>query len=375
MFPLHSHRPTPASAAGIARLAASALIALLLVALAACTPTTYSGGRVLTSDTPSASSSQTPGGGVTLTTIPTATATGTPTKPVTLPVPTTTPAPLIPAIRQVAHSATLNGTSTGPVSVSCPQGSIALGGGWTVPTANRVFKALLSGNTWSVWVTNPAPVATGSISQPGPTVLAWVAHSTSTELSTSTQLGPAVEVPVTAFVECLSGVSGRTLTRRAHSATVTASAFNNLAATCNPGEVPVGFGFDLSAASTALELRGTMPETFEAGVWWNFWVQNHDSLAHGITLFANCLSNPPAFNLVSFTGSDVFGHQSSTISVPCPSGSKVAGGGLDYKGALTGNLFGLQATSTGWQGSLYAATTSGLLALQPQVWALCLTFA
>src|SRR5436309_12151221 len=65
--------------------------------------------------------------------------------------PTATPTPARPSVHEVAQTTTLNGGQTGPVTATCPQGEVALGGGWSVPTQQaRVFAATLSGNTWSV---------------------------------------------------------------------------------------------------------------------------------------------------------------------------------------------------------------------------------
>jgi hypothetical protein len=337
-----SVRPAPRRWRSIAGgLTTPTLVALMLVALSSCTSTTAY-GSARDSGSPTASAPQSPTAGQPFVATATSRVTRTVTTSATLPVATVTSALVTPSIVQVARTATLSGTSTGPVAVSCPMGDIALSGGWSVPTGNRVYKAILSGNSWSVSVTHQ---------------------------------DPTVVFSVTAYVECLSGASGAIVTRRAVNDTLSAGTFNNMAAYCIVGEVPVGFGMDFSASGMDLELQNTQPATFEAGVWWDFYVTNHDSVARTITLYVNCLSNvsvTPSF--LGNQGSAVFGHQTGTVAVSCPSGAAVAGGGLSYKGTLTGNMYGMQASSTGWQGSVYAVTSSGLSTIQPTAWVVCLTF-
>ena len=50
-----------------------------------------------------------------------------------LPVTTIGP-PTGPFVHEVAQTTTLAGTGTGPATATCPQGEVALGGGWELPS-------------------------------------------------------------------------------------------------------------------------------------------------------------------------------------------------------------------------------------------------
>ena len=262
-----------------------------------------------------------------------------------------TPAPpLVPSVHEVARTTILTGTSTGPARVSCPAGEVALGGGWDVPSGNRVFAAILDGNTWAVSVTHPARTASGS-----------------------------APLQVTAYAECLSGVRGAVVTRRAANSSVDPASYSSVGAYCNPGEVSVGFGFDLSASSANLELQLTEPDypkpTWE-GLWlWDFSVVNHDSVARAITVFVDCLSNvDTTVDYQDKEGSYVYASMTGGVSAPCAPDEVVAGGGLSYTGRSIGNLYLLHAASGGWQGAIYGVTGYGLIPLVPTVRAACLRF-
>lgn len=163
----------------------------------------------------------------------------------------------IPAVaistHEVAQTVTVGSTRPDYATANCPQGEVALGGGWSVPSQNvRVFKALLTGNTWSVYVTFPGPVvnpgtAGASVVPPaGPLVM------------------PApVNVTVTAYVECLAGAPGAVVTQRPVEETVPPSSttYDLFSATCNANEVAVGYSVDLSPSSANLELMATVPNS------------------------------------------------------------------------------------------------------------------
>ena len=278
------------------------------------------------------------------------------TKPANPPTATPGKAPLSPAVHEVAQTTTLNGGNTGPVTATCPQGEVALGGGWNVPTQQaRVFAATLNGNSWSI---------------------------------SALPLGHPATTTVTAYVECLRGVSGAVVTQRANTETLaptpTATFNDNLGGTvslCNTGETLVGGGFDLGAPTVNLELEASWPRNDVLPVqMWVFSVRNYDTTPHAITHYAECLSGVTvSASYLRQDGSPVYASQIGSAMVPCPTGATLAGGGFQYRmhspgSARLGNLFSLNATSVGWQSQVYTLSGYGLYYLTPLAAAVCLTF-
>lgn len=382
MFPIMSpglRQPTlpmasaPASAAGTSHrrrpatrgvFAAPPLLAVLLLVLCSCSPSTASNSPTVgvgqassPSSTPTAIppviSRVTPAATISVNkTVPPA---ATPTRKQLRPTP---------AIQEIAHSTTLYNDSTGPATATCPQGEYALGGGWHVPNQDaRVFAALASGSTWAV--------------------------------SVHPLVGDDVAITVTAYVECLYNVSGAVVTRRPVSSYAAPTTSTQALGTCNTSEAPVGFGFDFGTSSANIELQQNNA-VIQPGLSrpeWNFSVMNHDSVGHQVTFYLDCLSNVtvsnyPAFGNTSLldsvvvfytVGGDLYGGQTQNVSVTCPAGSAAAGGGYDYMEGDAGqgiaNLYLLHASPAGWQGSLYDVQGYGLYALVfSSVSVLCLTF-
>ena len=342
MYPIEQHKPLqpispPGSVApsvgtrrGPRRAAAQAFAALSLAAalfmvFAGCSPTeSYASSLIAASPTSAATQTAS---AVTTTVnqqstpsaVPSATrtlsASATPTaakRPTATTPPTIKRLPQTPTITEYAQTATVFGLLNGTVSATCPLGAYALGGGWAFAGQSaRVFGAAVSGNSWVVRV-----------------------HP---------MVGRFLGVAVTAYVECLSGVSSATVTQNTINSSVAPTARDAQYVFCGSG-VPVGYGFDLSAAPASLELQATNPETFEEAVWWNFWVRNNDTVTHQISTTVVCLSNVTESNYPlagsrtvgvypSYPGQQggyIYSGVTGTVSVSCPTGTRVAGGGLDY---------------------------------------------
>jgi len=271
-------------------------------------------------------------------------------------------------VHQVSLTVTPTTPYTSRFSVSCPQGEIALGGGWDMPQSARVVAAQISGaNTWTVSLAPPQPVNSGAPAQ------------TSSRTSTTN----------TVYVECLAGAPGAVVTQRGTTenlAPTPTDAFNdNLGGTislCNAGETLVGGGFDLGNPLANLELESSWPRNdippLNAQAW-VFSVRNYDAAARPITHYAECLSGVSvSASYPRQTGSFVFASQTGTAAVPCPAGASLAGGGFQYRmhspgNARLGSLFSLNATSAGWQGKVLTLSGYGLYALTPLAAAVCLT--
>jgi hypothetical protein len=255
----------------------------------------------------------------------------------------------------VAQTTTLNSGDSGPVSATCPQGEVALGGGWNVPTQQaRVFAARLNGNTWSL---------------------------------SALPLGHPATTTVTAYVECLRDVPGAVVTQRPTTqnlAPTPTDVFNdNLGGTvslCNTGETLVGGGFDLGSPGDMLELESSWPRNDVLPVqMWVFSIRNYDTVAHSITYYAECLSGVTVTaSYPRQDGSPVYASQTGSATVSCPSGATLAGGGFQYRmhspgPSRLGNLYSLNAASSGWQGQVYTLSGYGLYYLTSLAAAVCLT--
>jgi len=261
-----------------------------------------------------------------------------------------------PTIHEVAHTEVPITVVTPPISVSCPAGEIALGGGWSVPQTKRVYKALLTWNTWTIYTYTPIAV------------------------NQQVAGAPQDDTSYTAYVECLAGAPEAVVTRREIDSTVQPDKISTLTQACQANEAPVGFGFDLSASPGNLELQATSPETFEQAVWWNFWVKSHDVTARAAIGYAECLTDVPFYaSYPGQAGSYVYASATGSVTVNCPAGMTVAGGGLNFRAGNgsapnIGNMYALHAAPGGWQGAIYGVTGYGLIPLVPTVWAACVAF-
>ena len=263
-----------------------------------------------------------------------------------------------PSVHEVAQTTMLTRATIITASATCPHGEFALGGGWDVPTQARVFAAQLNGNTWTV--------------------------------SVAGYKGP---ITVTASGECLRGVGRATVTQRAFPVPADPDKLTDVLSTCNYGETLVGGGLDLGTASPTLELQDSSPTVYYNQEIWGLRVMNHDTVAHMITLYLECLSNVqrtpncidlglPSCNVTvqgeypAQDGVDVYSGEPGTVMVSCPAGNVVAGGGLRYQSGagILGSLYLLQAAPGGWQGAATALTSNGLFALVSTVTAVCLSF-
>ncbi len=331
----------------LGNIAAIAVVSILSILLVGCDATAVQG---LAAASPTAGKTgQTP----TVSASPTSTSATVKVQPT---LPSGTISSTTPSIHEVAHTVVPITAVTPPVAASCPTGEIALGGGWSVPQTKRVFKALLTGNTWTVYTYTPAAV------------------------NQQVAGAPQDDTSFTAYVECLAGAPGAVIMQREVDSTVQPNKTNTLTQFCQANEAPVGFGFDLGASPGNLELQATNPETFEQAVWWNFWVKNHDVTARVAIGYAECLTGVPFFaSYPGQAGSYVYASATGSVTVNCPTGTTVAGGGLDYRAGNgtapnIGNLYTLHGATGGWQGAIYGVTGYGLIPLVPTVWAACVGF-
>jgi hypothetical protein len=270
-----------------------------------------------------------------------------------------------PTTHEVAQTTTLPYGATGPATATCPQGEIALGGGWSVPQNKRVFATKLSGNAWSVSVTNPLPSVKGATADMGAVPLSALV---------STPVVPPVGITVTAYVECLVGATNAVVTPNTQSIEVlpTTDRAQRWEAVCPEGEVASGSAFDLSS-STDLELAFIAPTV--QGPHLAFAVKNYDSaaIAHEITYTAECLANAPGLYTSSYGqgASPLTPGATGDAAAACPAGRALAGGGAGYSpdnAPDRGNIYLQHAGLSGWQIAVYSMSGS----ITPYASALCI---
>src|SRR5262249_25684939 len=102
-----------------------------------------------------------------------------------------------------------------------------------------------------------------------------------------------------------------------------------------------------------------------------------------IDITVHCLSHAGivgSLDLPEATGGPIFGFGTTqrigAISVFCPTGTHVVGGGFSYTGTQgVGNPYRLHALPQGWEIALYGASDFvGLSAITPHIAALCVKF-
>ena len=301
---------------------------------------------------------------------------------------------------EVAQTTILPATAGqhGPATASCPQGELALGGGWSVPAQAHVYAAMLTGNTWNV-----------SVSYPGPIINPRAAGAGSGTLAVPVVTPPVASISVTAYVECLAG-AGATAHVIPTNATQMVPALNFVdvetffqqVITCPPG-LTTGAGFDLSSAPTFLEMQRSIVDMYGLAPLptMMFSVANYGSMPHPATLVAYCLAGmsgttvyyPPFGDLASVAvPTPTFGvvpsgaTQSFTMSCardPSAQGSVAVGGGWEYtynknlqrgpgRGTVSSTHAVLQGdTPVGWQvevsstgGAIQGGVVPGVICLQ-----------
>jgi hypothetical protein len=223
----------------------------------------------------------------------------------------------LPSVHQVFQQQTLTSTSTGPVTVACPAGEVALSGSWATSSSDGT-NALVYNSTrngaggWKV----------------------YVQHSGSTL--------------VNAYAMCLKNASSASVVERfAGSLSVNPNTYGSKYASCNAGETLVGGGF---ASSNGLTLYNFMA----SGATWGGYVYNHTGSALPFSFYAECLTYSGSHSsLTSYT--QATGH---TVSNACPSGSYVSGGG--FAANQNSHVNTMSATSSGQAWEVYDTPASPL---------------
>jgi hypothetical protein len=292
-----------------------------------------------------------------------------------------TPVGAPPYIHEVSNTVTPITVIPPAVSASCPAGEVALGGGWSVPQDRRVDKVQLINNTWTVY-TYYQPVNQQGIGA------AALPASQPPQAAPMTLAAPSTN-SYTAYVECLAGAVGAVVLPHEVDQIISPAAFpddyTTIWASCPPGWAAVGGGFDLSASGAQLELKETAPLPIDVlgatSSGWEISVKNHDVTPQVARVYVYCELGYVASYYYA-VGGYIYASQMGSVTVNCPAGLVLAGGGLLYRSgndqnhdaSNIGNLFDLHATPGGWQGTVFGVTGYGLIPLIPKVSAVCLQF-
>jgi hypothetical protein len=245
---------------------------------------------------------------------------------------TATPQPPSPAVHVVTAQGTV--TTGSSVAANCPNGELALSGGW-LSTANApIYNSSRSGNGWRVFPRS----ASGA--------------------------------QVTVSVMCLQHVAGASITEHLVRVTADAGRFASGVATCTAGEIPIGGGFanptpgvEVVQLKLASDLSGISGD-----------IVNSTGSAQVTTFYSECPSasgahvlNPPPHMSMSVSPG-----ASASIAVPCPQGSLLAGGGFDDSQMAASVIDDFSPSSaTTWQAHVVnqAAGVSSV-----DIFAMCLSF-
>lgn len=269
----------------------------------------------------------------TATTPPVAAATATPTSPTAPPPATPTATPihiiccltivLVPSVHQVVNQVSLSGTSSGPVTATCPAGELALSGSWATNSSDGsgaiVFNSTRNGSgAWNV----------------------YVSHSGATL--------------VNAYVNCLKNPpAGATVSEVwAGGLSVPANSYGTKFASCG-SDTLVGGGF---ASNNGI----TLYNFSNSGSSWGGYAWNHTTSAAAFSFYAECLHSATGHSASTLASG------SSGTTATCPANTMVSGGGF----ATSSNSvtsFTMSTNGNGWQ----VYTSSGSL----NAYAMCLSFA
>lgn len=323
----------------LVRIARLSLIMLALLTVSACG---YAAG---------ASSSQTPSVGVptassqstsTITTRATttsahATATSSATRAAT--APTSTAAPTAPTESPTVERIIVSGAMTNganPVVATCPNGTLALSGGWYFGNdfGSEVRWASRYGtNAWAVWAyaSNSAPKGTS----------------------------------ISVYVLCLQNVPAATVVERQEDFAYNPGETAQHDVNCNAGEVAVGGGF----STPGIDIYTFAPVA--AGTGWSFTGQNNATNSTSFTLYTECLKAAHAVTK-SFSSAStlVAGNASGSAQATCPAGSFLTGGGYSHDSVFV-TMFDFHPQYPTWEVSI---STDNNTAVQLTSSAVCLSF-
>jgi hypothetical protein len=235
-------------------------------------------------------------------------------------------------LRIIISGAITNGN---PIVATCPNGTLALSGGWYFGDnfgAEILSESRYLSNGWVVWPDAPQSEAAS----------------------------------ISVYVLCLQNAPGSAVVERQGTFDYYPGETALHDVICNAGEVAVGGGF----SSPGPNIYTFAPVTANNG--WSFTAQNASASSTSVILYAECLKATHAV-MKTFTSASslVAGDASGGAQASCPAGSFLTGGGYSHDSVGNVTLFDFHPQSLTWEVSL---STSNNTAVQLTSSAVCLSF-
>ena len=232
---------------------------------------------------------------------------------------------------QVLKQVSVPASSQAGATAVCPSNSVVTGGGFATSGSNMFVKTMsISGNGWQVYGVN--------------------------QLGSSQLLN--------AYAVCLYN-SGGTTSQVYNQVTVPAGSDGHSAVTCPAGSVVTGGGY-------ASNDQFTVYNSTKSGNGWQVYAHNNSGSSQLLNAYAVCLAGTNATTSQVIKQVSIPSSSTKGVSIGCPSGSLVTGGGFaGSSDLLMYNTSMTSSTPYAWES--YARNLTGSSKLL-NTYAICLTF-
>ncbi|HEY70666.1 MAG TPA: hypothetical protein G4O08_08800 [Anaerolineae bacterium] len=194
---------------------------------------------------------------------------------------------LLPRTEQEYGQTSLSAGSSGHAEVSCPSGSIVVGGGFGATNGLVVYSSVPISNGWRVYAKNTT----------------------------------TINKQFNAYAICLYNTAG-TVSFESNNEIIPAGGANSSKAVCPSGSYITGGGFASNPN------RHWVYATLKSGTGWETYARNITTADHQITTYAVCLSGVNASTTQVFDQSTIPGTSSGGGEVACPTNTLTTGGGF-----------------------------------------------
>ena len=236
--------------------------------------------------------------------VPTATPTQTPS-PTATQTPTATSIPI--SVNQLSDEISIPPNSSESKTVTCPQGSVVVSGGFSHQAGVRVWQSLMDGNGWRISATNT--------------------HTAARSL--------------TVTATCLANTNG-TSTSISEQRSATPNDFTQLTATCPSGAIVTGGGWAIGSNTDLTVYHSSI-----SGNGWRININNPQSSAPMVNIYAICLSGVSgSTSQKEKTENTVPPNSTANAKMNCPSGSFVTAGGFSMDWDLM--IYNTTKEGNGW---------------------------
>jgi hypothetical protein len=224
-------------------------------------------------------------------------------------------APTGPSIQQVSASTIIHSGSTGSTTASCPAGTVATGGGFSIGSDSLVYTQAKNGNGWTAVAKNNS----------------------------------GVDRTLTVYAECLTYPSASTTQVENH-ISVSAGGYASQTAVCPGGSVVTGGGYT-SAPDGSMWTYAS----WQNGNNWQVTERNTSGVAKDFHVYAVCLSGTPLATVRQNATGDIPAHGNGFVAAACPAGKVASGGGF----GLSDNELPYFSGFTGGSWRVYVSNSSG----------------